>query len=113
MDVTNVIYLTIVALFLIFKVVVKQNNTDEQQSAEVFPPIEPLIPEEEEMPEQQPRPAPAKPAKRPVQQKPVTPAPVEAAKEEPAKKERPSYGIKSKSDAKRAIIYSEIFKRKY
>lgn len=110
----NVIYIIIVALFLIFKVVVKLNNTDEQQSAEVFPPIEPLILEEEEVvPQPLPKPSPAKTVRKPVQQKPMAPAPVEAAKEEPAKKERPSYGIKSKSDAKRAIIYSEIFKRKY
>lgn len=85
---------------------------------EAFPTIE-LVEEDEPIVVEQPRPRKRKnraPAPRPVQtasaasSAAVTPSP--AAKEAPApQKER--FAIKTKSDAKRAIIYSEIFNRKY
>lgn len=84
---------------------------------EAFPAIEPV--EDEPIVVEQPRPRKRKnraPAPRPVQtasaasSAAVTPSP--AAKEAPApQKER--FAIKTKSDAKKAIIYSEIFNRKY
>lgn len=83
---------------------------------EAFPAIEPV---EEPFVVEQPRPRKRKnsaPALRPVQKASVAPsaavAPSPAPKEAPAApKER--FAIKTKSDAKRAIIYSEIFNRKY
>ena len=74
---------------------------------EAFPTIEP-VEEKEPFVVEQPRPRKRKnsaPAPRPVQK-------ASAPKEAPAaQKER--FAIKTKSDAKRAIIYSEIFNRKY
>lgn len=85
---------------------------------EAFPTIEP-VEEEEPFVVEQPRPRKRKnsaPAPRPVQKASAAPsaavAPSPAPKEAPAaQKER--FAIKTKSDAKRAIIYSEIFNRKY
>lgn len=91
----------------------------EQEQPEVlgdeFPPIEPI---EEIFTMQQPvepvqKP---KPQQRPSAHRPVTPSaasarPATAPAEAPKKESQ--YAIKSKSDAKRAIIYSEIFNRKY
>lgn len=85
---------------------------------EAFPAIEP-VEEEEPFVVEQPRPRKRKnsaPAPRPVQKASVAPSaavePSPAPKEAPAaQKER--FAIKTKSDAKRAIIYSEIFNRKY
>lgn len=85
---------------------------------EAFPTIEP-VEEEESFVVERPRPRKRKnsaPAPRPVQKASVAPSaavtPSPAPKEAPAaQKER--FAIKTKSDAKRAIIYSEIFNRKY
>ena len=83
---------------------------------EAFPTIEPV---EEPFVVEQPRPRKRKnsaPAPRPVQKASVAPSaavtPSPDPKEAPAaQKER--FAIKTKSEAKRAIIYSEIFNRKY
>lgn len=85
---------------------------------EAFPTIEP-VEEEESFVVEQPRPRKRKnsaPAPRPVQKASV--APSAAVTQSPAPKEAPAaqkerFAIKTKSDAKRAIIYSEIFNRKY
>lgn len=85
---------------------------------EAFPTIEP-VEEEEPFIVEQPRPRKRKnsaPAPRPVQKASVAPSaavvePLTANEAPAAKKER--FAIKTKSDAKRAIIYSEIFNRKY
>lgn len=85
---------------------------------EAFPTIEP-VEEEEPFVVEQPRPQERKktaPASRSVRKTSAAPsaavAPSPAPKEAPAaQKER--FAIKTKSDAKRAIIYSEIFNRKY
>lgn len=85
---------------------------------EAFPTIEP-VEEEEPFVVEQPRPRKRKnsaPAPRPVQKASVAPSATVA--QSPAPKEAPAaqkerFAIKTKSDAKRAIIYSEIFNRKY
>lgn len=87
----------------------------EQEQPEVlgdeFPPLEPF---EEIFTVQQPvepvqKP---KPLKREAIHRPQAHVRPEAAPAEAPKKES-QYAIKNKSDAKRAIIYSEIFNRKY
>lgn len=85
---------------------------------EAFPTIEP-VEEKEPFVVERPRPRKRKnsaPAPRPVQKASV--APSAAVTQSPAPKEAPAaqkerFAIKTKSDAKRAIIYSEIFNRKY
>jgi outer membrane biosynthesis protein TonB len=89
----------------------------EQEQPEVlgdeFPPIEPFeeifTVQQPVEPVQKPKP---KPLKREAIHRPQAHVRPEAAPAEAPKKES-QYAIKSKSDAKRAIIYSEIFNRKY
>lgn len=113
----NVVYIIVIALFLIFKVVIKIKSPEEQPSDEALPPNEPMMPKEDEEAVPQPAPAPARKVEKPMPQKPLSHVPLavepEEKQEKPVKKERTSYAIKGKTDAKRAIIYSEIFKRKF
>lgn len=113
----NVVYIIIAVLFIIFRVAISITNSEKQPSDEALPPNEPMMPKEDEEAVPQPAPAPAKKAEKPMPQKPLSHVPLavepEEKQEKPVKKQHTSYAIKGKTDAKRAIIYSEIFKRKF
>ena len=121
MEITDIIFLLAAVVVVIVKTV---NSTKTGKSegkgvaGEVFPSVEPLEPVAE------PSASAKKPRKGVEQQKPAhrsaSPSPAvqgevsganEPAPAGNAKKGR--FAIKDKSDAKRAVIYSEIFNRKY
>lgn len=90
-----------------------QEQAPRQAMPEAFPTIE-ILPRPTEEPVQ--KPAARVHKSRPETHKPVAQGLQEAAAPAPkqqTEKQRGRYAIKSKSDAKRAIIYHEIFNRKY
>lgn len=77
---------------------------------ENFPTIE-IVPEPRKPKKEQQKP---RKRQKEIKQKPVAPvAPVDAVEEHSSVPAKERIRIKTKSDAKRAIIYSEIFNKKY
>lgn len=109
----------IVAAIYIIPLMRKLSSTEVEDSdlprsimGDAFPAIE--VVDEREQPA--PRPKQKTTKKAHASYKPAAPiaaAADEPVVQEPAPEKKNHFAIKSKSDAKRAIIYSEIFNRKY
>ncbi len=121
-----IIGIVIVAVVYIFSNLRKLSSTDAEESTlprgvmgEPFPTVEPWEMEPQPFTEQHPvtpkskgKSRKKKPAQPPFSVPPVKTA-VPPADEDVSASKKESFAIKTKSDAKRAIIYSEIFNRKY
>ena len=116
-----IIYIALAAIVFVVHLMRKLSADDtmpqeqgpHQAMPEAFPTIE-ILPRPAEEPV--PKPAARVQKPRPETHKPVAQGLQETAAPAPKQQtEKPSgrYAIKSKSDAKRAIIYHEIFNRKY
>lgn len=112
MEISDVVILVVAAAAMLIKFVASLNESKGQNTGgEVFPQMEPLVPVVEEV----------KSRKDKKAAEPVNPAPKQShtplrgsdmhEHAEPVKKNR--FAIKGKSEAKRAIIYAEIFNRKF
>lgn len=102
-----------VVVFLKIKGALTDKPGESVSSPEVFPPVEPLEPSVE---------VPVTAVLHSLERKkkqvhgaqpPVHKTVADEAQPEPPTDKKRSFGIKDKSDAKRAIIYAEIFNRKY
>lgn len=121
-----IIGIVIVAVVYIFSNIRKLSSTDAEESTlprgvmgEPFPTVEPWEMEPQPFTEQHPvtPKSKGKSRKKKSVQATIIAPPVDTAaqpvEEDTAASKKESFAIKSKSDAKRAIIYSEIFNRKY
>lgn len=121
MEITDIIIPFLVVVAVVLKAInltKTGKNEGKEVAGEVFPSVEPL----------EPVAGPSAPAKKPrkgvEQQKPAhrSASPSPAVQGQPTGTNEPApagnakkgrFAIKDKSDAKKAIIYSEIFNRKY
>ena len=121
-----IIGIVIVAVVYIFSLMRKLSSTDAEESTlprgvmgEPFPTVEPYKMEPQPFTEQHPvtPKSKGKSRKKKSVQATIIAPPVDTApqpvEEDTAASKKEGFAIKSKSDAKRAIIYSEIFNRKY
>lgn len=121
-----IIGIVIVAVVYIFSNIRKLSSTDAEESTlprgvmgEPFPTVEPWEMEPQPFTEQHPvtPKSKGKSRKKKSVQATIIAPPVDTAaqpvEEDTAASKKESFAIKTKSDAKRAIIYSEIFNRKY
>ncbi|MBQ8365183.1 MAG: hypothetical protein IJX41_04800 [Bacteroidaceae bacterium] len=121
-----IIGIVIVAVVYIFSNIRKLSSTDAEESTlprgvmgEPFPTVEPWEMEPQPFTEQHPvtPKSKGKSRKKKSVQATIIAPPVDTAaqpaNEDVSASKKESFAIKTKSDAKRAIIYSEIFNRKY